>query len=198
MLQTERPLDEEQIERVLTTVAPIRHQFDDWYLPNLKQLTEIALKALSPGINDPGTALMVIDRQTEVMSRLMHTPMHNYFRAEEGNDVWFARHDYGDILTALMQEMRCYGKQDPLVVRRLLQFLFHLLRKADGDRPHSRLIVAEIITLLSDVRASITNRSDRRLVATEVYGHRRTVAPILARVYSLAPGVRPSRRKIPG
>ena len=198
ILQTEHVLTEEQADRVLATIAPIRDQFDDWFLPNLKQLTEIALKALSPGINDPGTALMVIDRQTEVMSRLMHTPLHNYFRAKEGSDVWFARHDYADILAALMQEMRCYGKQDPLVVRRLFQFLFHLIQKAEGDRRHTLIVLSEVGALLTDVRASITNRTDRRIIARELYGHRRTVAPLLARVYSSAPGVRPSRRKIPG
>ena len=198
ILQTKRPLTEEQTERVLATISPIRDQFDDWYLPNLKQLTEIALKALSPGINDPGTALMVIDRQTEVLSRLMHTPMHNYYRAKEGEDVWFARHSYGDILAALMQEMRCYGKQDPLVVRRLFLMLFHLIQKAEGDRRYTLLLLDEVRALLGDITATIENFADRRVIARELVSLRRMVAPLLAKVYSSAPGVRPSRRKIPG
>ena len=198
ILQSKRLLTEEQTERVLATMSPIPDQFDDWYLPNLKQLTEIALKALSPGINDPGTALMVIDRQTEVLSRLMQTPLHNYFRAKEGEDVWFARHSYGDILATLMQEMRCYGKQDPLVVRRLFLMLFHLIQKAEGDRRYTLLLLDEVRALLGDITATIENFADRRLIARELRSLRRMVAPLLATVYSSAPGVRPSRRKIPG
>lgn len=173
MVQSERMLTEEQIDRVMATVAPIHDQFDDWYLPNLKQLTEIALKALSPGINDPGTALMVIDRQTEILSRLMAAPLHNYFRAKQGHDVWFARHDYAEVLTALMQEMRCYGKQDPLVVRRLFQMLFHLMLLSGESTYYRRIIMVEIHALLEDARASIRNSVDRGVIARELLGQRR-------------------------
>ncbi len=179
LLQSERLLDREQVEDVLDTVAPIRDQFDDWYLPNLKQLTEIALKAMSPGINDPGTALMVIDRQTEVLSQLMTTPLHNYFLAKEGEEVWFARHDYGDVLAALMQEMRCYAKQDPLVVRRMFQMLYHLLQKASGSLTHTYSVMREIRALLEDARAEIPNGRDRQLIARDLLAHRRALRQLV-------------------
>ena len=175
LLQSEHLLQPEQVEKVLDTVAPLRDQFDDWYLPNLKQLTEIALKAMSPGINDPGTALMVIDRQTEVLSQLMTIPLHNYFLAKEGEEVWFARHDYGNVLAALMQEMRCYAKQDPLVVRRMFQMLYHLLQKASLSLTHTFSLMNEIRALLADARASIPNRRDRQLIAQDILHHRRAL-----------------------
>ncbi|MCP9235722.1 DUF2254 domain-containing protein [Lewinella sp. JB7] len=178
MLQSERKLTEEQIERIMATVSPIHDRFDDWYLPNLKQLTEIALKALSPGINDPGTALTVIDRQTEILSRLMAAPLHNYFRAKQGGDVWFARHDYDEVLTALMQEMRCYGKQDPLIVRRLFQMLFHLLLLAGQSVTYGRIVGEEMRALLEDARANILNSSDRRVIARELMAQRRRLRDV--------------------
>ena len=175
LLQSERLLDGDEIDKVLSTVSPIADQFDDWYLPNLKQLTEIALKALSPGINDPGTALMVIDRQTDVLTQLMLTPLHNYFRDTEGTEVWFARHSYPDVLAALMQEMRCYGKADPLVVRRLFQLLYHLLRSAHHPPSYQQAVREEIRALLDDARVTITNTRDRRIIAHDILAHRRAL-----------------------
>ena len=175
LLQSERELNEEEIKRLLTTVSPIRQQFDDWYLPNLKQLTEIALKALSPGINDPGTALMVIDRQTEVLGLLLETPLHNYYRADDGAEIFMSRHGYPAILSALMQEMRTYAKEDPLVSRRLLQMLYHLLQLNPTNSADVAAIREEIDALLRGIQANLTDPLDRRIIADDLRFHRRTL-----------------------
>ena len=175
LLQSEHVLAEDSVEEVLSAVAPIRDQFDDWYLPNLKQLTEIALKALSPGINDPGTALTVIDRQTEILGKMMHVPMYNHYRHEEGGELWFSRHSYEEVLTTLMSEMRCYGKQDPLLLRRLFQMLYHLLEMAADGLSYRRYILQEVSALLRDARQNIQNPRDRSLIARDIFLHRRAV-----------------------
>ncbi len=175
LLQSERVLDKEEIEHVLAAVAPIPDQFDDWYLPNLKQLTEIALKGLSPGINDPGTALMVIDRQTEILAAMMHTPLHNVFRSKKGGEVWFARHGYREVLAALLQEMRCYGKGDPLLVRRLFQMLYHLMQLAGDSVSYHHYFAREIGILLTDAIENIPNEADRQVIARDIRFHRRTL-----------------------
>ncbi|WP_116107818.1 DUF2254 domain-containing protein [Lewinella sp. IMCC34191] len=175
LMQSEQMLDEDKVEQVLSAVEPIRSQFDDWYLPNLKQLTEIALKALSPGINDPGTALMVIDRQTEILAKLMEVPLYNYYRREEGGEVWFARHSYQEVLQTLMSEMRCYAKLDPLVMRRLFQMLYHLLELAAGGLSYRLFIQGEIAALLRDARRHIRNPHDRKQIVRDIFLHRRSV-----------------------
>ena len=38
------------------------------YILGFKQLTEIAIKAMSPGINDPGTAITCIDYLSELFA----------------------------------------------------------------------------------------------------------------------------------
>lgn len=175
LLQSENRLDEEQVALVLAAVAPISDLFDDWYLPNLKQLTEIALKALSPGINDPGTALTVIDRQTEVLARMMDVPLYDFYGPEKGGEVYFSRHDYGEVLRALMMEMRAYGKRDPLVVRRLFQMLFHLLELAGDGLSVRRAVEEEIRGLLADARTFLLNPVDRVAIARDINHHRLAV-----------------------
>ena len=176
IMQTEHTLTDEQAKAVMAAVAPIPDQFDDWYLPNLKQLTEIALRALSPGINDPATALMVLDRQTEILAEMMIVPLHNVYRGEEGGEVWFDRYGYRDVLATLMQEMRTYGKGDPLVVRRMFQMLYHLLQLAGESLSYRRYIEEEIGILLTDATANIPNPADRAVIARDIRFHRRAIA----------------------
>lgn len=63
-----RPLSQEEKAAVFQAVV-MRHQeiVVQNYVYGFKQLTEIAVKALSPGINDPGTAIQAIDRLTDLM-----------------------------------------------------------------------------------------------------------------------------------
>lgn len=172
LLQTERALDKEQIEEVLDAVSPIHRKFNDWHLPPIRLLTEIAVKAMSPGINDPGTAIDVADRLTGLLTMLMNQPDYNYHCSEdEKGEVWLKTYTFGEVLAAVMQELRQYGKADPLFTRRLFQMLFHLLGAA-GISPHQIDIRQEIEALLEDARANILNSADRRLIAREINAYR--------------------------
>ncbi len=175
LLQSEHQLQEDQVKQVLSAVAPIPDLFDDWYLPNLKQLTEIALKALSPGINDPATALTVIDRQTQILGRMMEVPLFNFYQSKKGGEIWFSRHSYEEVLSSVMEEMRCYGKQDPLLVRRLFQMLYHLLELAGDGLSYRKYIERELQALLFDARKNIVNPADRSKIARDIFFHRRSV-----------------------
>jgi uncharacterized membrane protein len=50
----------------------------------IDQLVDIALKALSPGVNDTTTALMCIDRLTEILVRLTDRQIESAHRGEDG------------------------------------------------------------------------------------------------------------------
>jgi|AntRauTorckE5430_2_1112549.scaffolds.fasta_scaffold02352_2 uncharacterized membrane protein len=160
----------EAVRKALKAVSPIHKKFTDWHLPPVRLLTEIAIKAMSPGINDPGTAIDVLDRLTGLLMRLMRLPQYNHFQAEEdkGGEIWLATHQTADILTGVMQELRQYCKADPLVVRRLFLMLFHLLASAGDGFTYTRVIRGELEALLADARANLTNVHDRRILAREI------------------------------
>ncbi|MFK8161353.1 MAG: DUF2254 domain-containing protein [Lewinella sp.] len=174
LLQSEKRLDEEKIQEVLESVAPISRKFTDWHLPPIRLLTEIAVKAMSPGVNDPGTAIDVMDRLTGLLGRLMALPAYNKFCGEaDGGAVWLNNHNFGEVLTAVMQELRQYCKQDVLVMRRLVQMLFHLLRAAGENERFRNLISNEVLAILEDARLNLVNSSDRKVLAREVLAARR-------------------------
>jgi uncharacterized membrane protein len=169
------------IKEVLEAVSPIHRKFNDWQLPPIRLLTEIAVKAMSPGINDPGTAIDVLDRLTGLLTRLMNLPEYNFFQADEdGGEVWMTSYSFGDVLTGVMQELRQYCKADALVVRRLFQMLFHLAGAAGNSPTYNRLIRSELEAMLEDARENIQNSKDRRVIAREIKNARNGLRQLFA------------------
>ncbi|WP_020568886.1 DUF2254 domain-containing protein [Neolewinella persica] len=180
LLLSEQELDEEQINKVMEAVSPISQKFNNWYLPPIRLLTEIAVRAMSPGINDPGTAIDVMDRLTGLMGRLMNLPKYNKFCGEEGGgEVWLKVNTFEEVLVAVMQELRQYCKQDVLVMRRLLQMLFHLLGGVGKNETFQQTIIIEIQALLEDAGNNIINSADRRVLAREAFAARQELRHML-------------------
>ncbi|PHI18757.1 hypothetical protein CEQ90_16515 [Lewinellaceae bacterium SD302] len=133
-----------------------------WYLPAIRHITEVAVKAMSPGINDPGTALESIDMITDILSGMLEIPLHNtYENSETGGRLYFLPLSFQKVLRMVMQELRCYSKSDPIVMQRLALALFQLRRKARSDKEIYTAIDQEISALEEDGHKNLSNSYDR-------------------------------------
>ncbi|MBC6995369.1 DUF2254 domain-containing protein [Neolewinella lacunae] len=176
LFQSQRVLKEEEVQKVLSAVAPITQKFDDWYLPTLRLLVEIAMKAMSPGINDPGTALDAIDRIHGMLGHLLGTPIPNHYAAEKGGAVWFTNKDLPAILNDTLSHLRTYCRADVVVSRKLMKMLFQLLSLAQSEPAVEAALREEIQALAEDIGRHITNAHDRATIAREVWAYRAFVA----------------------
>lgn len=97
------------------------------YLYGFKQLMEIGIKALSPGINDPGTCVLSIQALAELLAfRLTHSPK-TYFQDEAGKTrIIIANKTFDEIFNEHMLPIWDYGKNDQLVQRGLVHILNQL------------------------------------------------------------------------
>ena len=89
----------------------------------VRQLVDIAIKALSPGINDPYTAVEALDQLTFVLCGLAHLRLGPRVLADgDGRARVFLRapelRDYLDLAT---EQITRYGAGEPVVVLRLLR-----------------------------------------------------------------------------
>ncbi|WP_233582490.1 DUF2254 domain-containing protein [Corallococcus sp. CA053C] len=89
----------------------------------LRQLVDIAIKALSPGINDPYTAVEALDQLTFILCGLAHLRLGPRVLADgDGRARVFLRapelRDYLDLAT---EQITRYGAGEPVVVLRLLR-----------------------------------------------------------------------------
>lgn len=75
-IESQTPPDDRLVERLLGCLVYVEGvSAQEHYIKGLTQLMEVAIKALSPAINDPGTARLCIHQATELMSqRLALTP----------------------------------------------------------------------------------------------------------------------------
>lgn len=91
----------------------------------IHQMVEIALRALSPGINDPYTAITCIDQLSAVLCYLANARFPSHFRFdEEGNlRVVTERLTFSGMLGAAFNQIRQFGKGSPSVIIRLMEAL---------------------------------------------------------------------------
>ncbi|MEP6843112.1 MAG: DUF2254 domain-containing protein [Pseudolysinimonas sp.] len=91
----------------------------------LRQMVDIGIKALSPGINDPTTAVHALGHISAVLCTLGRLPRQRLaLRDDDGRErVRIRPHNFVDLLELGVEQPRRYGVGDPDVVARLYQLL---------------------------------------------------------------------------
>ncbi|MEU8760542.1 DUF2254 domain-containing protein [Streptomyces sp. NPDC048659] len=105
----------------------------------LRQLSDIALRALSPAVNDPTTAVQCLDRITQFLAALAHRPLgavEYRDRRRGGGTVRFVQDgpDWTDLVDLGFAEIRGCAADSPQVSRRMLAGLDDLLARVPPER----------------------------------------------------------------
>jgi len=87
----------------------------------IAQLTDIAVRALSPGTNDPQTACDLIMHLGEILRELWSHEPADVRLDDDGRRVYRAVPDPSQHLRAALDPIRRYGRHDPIVVRTLIE-----------------------------------------------------------------------------
>ncbi|BDG74311.1 hypothetical protein Rmf_42400 [Roseomonas fluvialis] len=101
----------------------------------LRLLVDIAIKALSPAINDPTTAVQALDQIEDLLRRLARRPL-DIGRVADQEGVLrltFPSPNWGDYLSLAFDEIRVFGATSVQVLRRLRSALLGLEELLDGD-----------------------------------------------------------------
>ncbi|MCZ7563462.1 MAG: DUF2254 domain-containing protein [Burkholderiales bacterium] len=98
------------------------------------QLVEVALRALSPGINDPYTALNCIDRLASALALLAKRALPSRYSRDASGRVRLVcvPLTYGGMVDAAFDQIRQAARGTPAVLFRLLEAIASI---ADGDLP---------------------------------------------------------------
>lgn len=124
-----RPPGEEAVQdiRAAFVVGQERNSAQDLEF-GLRQLVEIALRALSPGINDPYTAVAVIDRLGAALEEIFMRPLQqSVWRDKEGKvRVIAQRSDVQGLADAAFDAIRQAGQEIPAVLIRMADILGQL------------------------------------------------------------------------
>lgn len=135
----------------------------------LIEIADIAVKALSPGINDPTTAVQCIDRLSEILLELGTRRATDPWRTEEGEVHYLARElTFAGAVAVSFDQVRHYGAANPVIARKLLDALAGLVAQVPPARRDP--LREQGHAVLSDARSRIENAAD--LASVEQAGRR--------------------------
>lgn len=154
---SERKLTEAQLSTFNSSISFSRSELvSENYSLAFKQITEIAVKAMSPGINDPGTAVNAIDYLTELFAlRMQKKEIEIYVDADKIPYFRLESIKFRELIYNVMASLRTYCKHDPIIVQKLLWMLNYLLEQPHESKEYKKAIKAEIKNLRKDSRAII-------------------------------------------
>lgn len=143
----------ENIEARLSSMINIHRgqDIDSNYYYGFRQLMEVAVKALSPGINDPGTAILSLQALGHLLAlRLNKYPITQIQDEENVVRISTIERSFSDIFTDTIYPIWDYGKEDRLLVRELHRLLLQLQKL--GDFP----VISNLLLL---VQRAIVNQN---------------------------------------
>lgn len=133
----------------------------DNYLLGFKQLTEIALKAMSPGINDPGTAITCIDYLTQLFVLRMTKRDESFLIDTNGHAIVKVKIiPFGELLYYIYASLRQYCKADFIMMSRLLLSLKSLASAKATEDAYHKAILQQVHLIMIDAQKSISNPED--------------------------------------
>ncbi len=102
----------------------------------IRQIVDVALKALSPGVNDTTTGVMSLDHLGAILMKLVNRPMESPFRYAEGKLCVLARGpNFGQFVGLAFDQIRQNAPGNVAVLFRLVEVLGLLLEQtAAHDR----------------------------------------------------------------
>ena len=147
------------------TLGVQRTQTQDVEFP-MWQLVEIAVRALSPGINDPHTAIMCIDRLGAALCRLSSRVLPSSYRYDESGQLRvIAKPETRPEMTDVaFNEIRQYGRSSASVTIRLLETIARVAARVTNPEDQAALL-RQAMMIERGSHESLPEEQDRRDVS---------------------------------
>lgn len=163
------PLEEEACTacRNAFDLGPVRTMQDDFEF-GIRQIVDIALKAISPAVNDPSTAVTCIDHLSRLLGRITRRGETEMVRLDETTQrvlVVLPVQGFSRAMDLALNQIRQYGKSDVAVLLRLARALTDIADMTENPAHsavilrHARMLHSVAAPLSADDRQEL----DRRL-----------------------------------
>lgn len=120
----------------------------------IRQLTDIVVRAMSPGVNDPTTAVHALGHVSAVLADISVLPPQPVALVDDDEivRVILRIHEFDELLEAALEQPRRYGAEDPVVVARLFQLIREVAYRT-SDPAHRSALEGQLRRLEATVAA---------------------------------------------
>lgn len=164
---TGRPFDVPEVGRAVEQAVRIGFErtFEQDAAFGLRQLVDVASKALSPAINDPYTAVQAIDHLTAIMASLTRRELGPLVLPAGPHDaVAVPAFTYADYLDLVCAQIRRFGAREPTVVLAVIRLLRDCTA-ATADEDRRAAIGLQLRLLEEDATRGIVQPADLTAVS---------------------------------
>ncbi|ERM82695.1 hypothetical protein P872_06690 [Rhodonellum psychrophilum GCM71 = DSM 17998] len=140
-------------------------EVEDHYMFGFKQVSEIATKALSPGINDPGTAIKALDLLSVLFIRLMAIHESLVVSGKDGKArIFHSPVKLEELIFQNLIPIREFGKKDVLVMVKLLEVLKNMVFADRNDGKFTEPLLKTVQSCIQCADAALKNSLDREQI----------------------------------
>jgi uncharacterized membrane protein len=165
LFKTSKKIEKEPVKKIQEAIVFSRAELVSLnYALAFKQITEIIVKAMSPGINDPGTAMNGIDYLTELFAMRMQKNDSSVHITENEHRIKFNVVTFNELMYNVMASLRTYCKHDIVIIQKLGLMFEYLKRQESIDDAYYEVIEKEAEALMQDAFQEISNHEDEKLL----------------------------------
>ncbi len=141
----------------------------------IRQIVDMALKALSPGVNDVTTAIMCVDYLTAILARLAPRPIPSLNRYEKGELRVIAKGpSFESLLAESFDQIRANAESNVAIMSRMIHALQTLAGLTTG--PHIRGALREQVQWIADLAGrTVESAHDRASIDAMLASVRETI-----------------------
>lgn len=136
----------------------------------MRQLVDIASKALSPAVNDPYTAVQAVHHLSVLMCALGRQRLGAYTVGDTAASVSVPALDFTDYLVLCCAQIRRYGSGEPLLDVALLELLRNCLVAVGDDSERVNAICCQVRLVSRAAEVTVALPEDLRPVQAQVEG----------------------------
>lgn len=170
LFSSEKKLDEEIVNEILSSFIFAKGELiENNYVLAFKQITEIIVKAMSPGINDPGTALNAIDYLTELLAiRMKKEDISMFSSKDEEIRIYQTSISFDELLYNIMASIRLYCKHDIIIIQKLMVMFRFLNFQECANENYKKVILNEVKTLVDDAKNNLSTDRDKEVLSKQL------------------------------
>jgi uncharacterized membrane protein len=143
----------------------------------IRQLVDVACKALSPAVNDPYTAVQAIDHLSVIFCALARRPLGNHIiRGDNGAAVIVPGRRFPDYLAVMCGLIRRYGAREPTIADALLRLLGNCAAVAGDDPERAAAIEEQVRIVIADAEREVAQPLDLAFPHAEAEAVRQVLA----------------------